>query len=289
MPDFYPDLRNIGRFRFALVDASLRDGIPAGVQQEVIAPAFLGEDTDRCPTLIALDSMPSSSRVAWCDELHSEVINREESRASLLIESDSSLKALASHMARRMALQTPGRDRPLQWRYFDPGTALQMPRVLGHVGLAWLMAPAKAWMVPWAGSWQPIAGPNDASQQDLMRFKLQSEHIAALMRVSVINRTLLQNDKPLTAQEWVDGSQQLDAIVVQGQTQHKLDHRDDLVAYAFHAWTKHLRIHEHPHMQGLLRELQQATPDDEIDYRELTASITQQDWARMAAELEHTT
>ena len=260
MPDFYPDLRNIGRFRFALVDASLRDGIPAGVQQEVIAPAFLGEDTDRCPTLIALDSMPSSSRVAWCDELHSEVINREESRASLLIESDSSLKALASHMARRMALQTPGRDRPLQWRYFDPGTALQMPRVLGHVGLAWLMAPAKAWMVPWAGSWQPIAGPNDASQQDLMRFKLQSEHIAALMRVSVINRTLLQNDKPLTAQEWVDGSQQLDAIVVQGQTQHKLDHRDDLVAYAFHPWTTHLRILVHPHMQGPLRVIELKKP-----------------------------
>lgn len=286
MSDFYPDFRNTARFRFALVDASQRADIPAGVQNAVIAPTFLGSDIDRCPALIALDSMPPSLRAEWCDGLHQEVLSRQETRASLLIEADASMTTLASHLARRMTLQTPGQDRPLQWRYFDPGTSLQMSRVLGEIGLAWLMGPASTWMIPWAGSWQAIDRPQDVSQQDLLGFKLMTNHITALMRVGVINRALLQSERPISAKEWIEATRQLDATVIQGQTAHELDHRDDLVAYASHAYIWHPRIHEHPHIRRLLKDLQQATPDDEIDYRELTAGLTPEDWTRLALELE---
>ncbi len=286
MSDFYPDWRNTARFRYAVIDASLRTEIPSGVQQAVIAPDFLGADTDRCPALIALDSMPPTLRAEWCDGLHQEVLNKADTRASLLIESKASMSSLAAHMARRMVLKRPDTDRLLQWRYFDPGTALQMPRILGDIGMAWLMGPADAWMIPWAGSWQAMEKQKTVSQQDLLRFKLSADHIAALMRISVINRVLLQGDTSFDANKWVDASRQLDAVVLTGQTSHQLDQRDDLVAYALHAHRWHPQIHKHPRIKRLLDELQQSTPDDEIDYRELTAGLTPDDWKRMALELE---
>lgn len=286
MSDFYPDLRSTARFRFAVVDASLRANIPEGVQHTAIAPDFLGSDTDRCPALIALDSMPRSIRAEWCDGLHQEVLSKEETRASLLIESEASMSSLASHMARRMVLKLPDTDRPLQWRYFDPGTSLQMPGILGEVGMAWLMGPADTWMIPWASAWQAIQKEQNVSQQDQQRFQLSTTHVASLMRVSVINRVLLHNDQTLNANEWIDATRQLDAIVLEGQTTHQISQRDDLVAYAAHAHRWHPQIHEHPRMKGLLDELRQATPDDEIDYRELTAGLTPDDWKRMALELE---
>mgnify|MGYP006172530165 CR=1 FL=1 len=115
--------------------------------------SFLGDDTERSPVLLDLHAMPSDERAEWCDALHQETLAQEDTRASLLIAAEGPMGAVAAHLAQRMVLRLPEHERPMQWRFFDPGTCLQMPRVLGPNGMAWLMGPVTAFMVPWAGQW----------------------------------------------------------------------------------------------------------------------------------------
>jgi len=286
--EFYPGHHALARFKWALIDASARQDLPPHWPTTVVAPAFLGDDTDRCPALIDLLALPVAERVEWCDALHHDTLALRDTPASLLIAADSSAQRLATHFAQRMVIRPPGQDRPMQWRFFDPGTCLQMPRVLGTAGMAWLMGPASAFMVPWAGEWTLIGRPEPSSElpdTDTRQYRLKPEQLAALSRLGIINRALMQGQPTRNATEWMAQSERLDAIVLRAQS-HSLSHRDDLATYAHHAHTVHPRIHEHPRMQALLAQLRNAHPDDELDYRGLTAAIEPEAWRVMAAELQ---
>ena len=286
MSEFYPDRRAVERFRWALIDATHREALAAHWPILVVAPSFLGDDTERCPALLDLHAMPSDERAEWCDALHQETRAQEDTRASLLIAAEGPMGAVAAHLAQRMVLRLPQQGRPLQWRFFDPGTCLQMPRVLGPDGMAWLMGPVTAFMVPWAGQWTLVERPHaQGIASAALNFKLSAAQRAALSRLGTVNRAAMACPMPRSAHAWVLQGQQLDHHIVQGQ-QHGLAQRDDLVAYALSAHTVHPRIHEHPRMRALLTRLQNAQPDDELDYQTLTAAITPEDWKAMAAELQ---
>lgn len=285
MSEFYPDRRAVERFRFALIDATYREDLPSSWPCTVVAPSFLGDDTDRCPALVELTSLPDVERAQWCDALHEEALAMNATRASLLLASDGTAQGVAAHMARRMTLRLPNQTHPMQWRYFDPGTLLQMPRVLGQAGMAWLMGPVSSIMVPWAGEWTRLDQPASPSPAQASTFKLSDSHLAALLRIGIVNRAAMACPRPESAQAWVLQGQKLDHYIVQGQ-QHGLSQRDDLVSYALKAHHVHPRIHEHPRMSALLAQLQNAHTDDELDYRELIAAIAPEDWKAMAAELQ---
>lgn len=285
MSEFYPDRRAVERFRFALIDATYREDLPSSWPCTVVAPSFLDDDTDRCPVLVDLPSLPDVERAEWCDALHEETLAMNDTRASLLLASDGTAQGVAAHMARRMTLRLPNQTHPMQWRYFDPGTLLQMPRVLGQAGMAWLMGPVSSIMVPWAGEWTRLDQPASPSPAQASTFKLSDSHLAALLRIGIVNRAAMACPMPESAQAWVLQSQQLDHYMVQAQ-QHDLTQRDDLIAYALKAHHVHPRIHDHPRMQDLLTRLRNAHPDDELDYRELTAAIEPEAWRAMAAELQ---
>jgi len=284
--ELYPDRRAVERFRWALIDATHREALPAHWPTQVVAPGFLGDDTERCPVLLDLHAMRSDERAEWCDALHQETLALQDTRASLLIAAEAPMGAVATHLAQRMVLKLPEHDRPMQWRFFDPGTSLQMPRVLGSDGMAWLMGPVTAFMVPWAGEWTLIERHRAVgSASTTHAFKLDATQLAALSRLGVVNRAAMACPMPEGAQAWTLQGQQLDHYIVQGQ-QQGLTQRDDLVAYALKAHHVHPRIHEHPRMRALLTLLQKAHPNDELDYRELTAAIAPEDWTAMAAELQ---
>jgi len=275
----------VERFRFALIDATYREDLPSSWPCTVVAPSFLDDDTDRCPVLVDLPSLPDVERAEWCDALHEETLAMNDTRASLLLASDGTAQGVAAHMARRMTLRLPSQTHPMQWRYFDPGTLLQMPRVLGQAGMAWLMGPVSSIMVPWAGEWTRLDQPASPSPAQASTFKLSDSHLAALLRIGIVNRAAMACPRPESAQAWVLQGQKLDHYIVQGQ-QHGLSQRDDLVSYALKAHHVHPRIHEHPRMSALLAQLQNAHTDDELDYRELIAAIAPEDWKAMAAELQ---
>lgn len=288
MSTFYPDRRTVDRFRWALVDATARDTLHASWPSRVVAPSFLGDDTDRCPALLDLHAMPAEDRVEWCDALHREALDRQDTRASMLLAANAEIGVVAAHLARRMVLNLPGQGRPMQWRFFDPGTFVQMKRVLGTEGMVWLMGPVSALMLPWMGEWTLIARPSaECSGAGTQPFLLDQGHLAALQRIGIINRVLMQDVSMRTVAAWIDQSQQLDPLVVRGQS-HGLSQREDLVAYVQHAHAVHPRIHDHPRMKALLLQLKQASADDELDYRELTSAFEPQDWQAMAAELHNT-
>jgi Domain of unknown function (DUF4123) len=284
--DFYPDRRTIERFRFGLVDASLRSDLPDSWERQVIAPAFLGSDTDRCPVLVDLLAIPDDERTQWCDLVHQQVLAGDEAHMSLLLEASCGAAVLASHLAKRLEIRLQAQDRPRQFRYFDPGTFLQLPRILGNDGMAWLLGPINAVQVPWAGQWTEVR----RSDVNFNRpFQLNLAHMDAILRVGIINRVSAYLPPALDARSWVRQTAELDALVLRGRERHHLSQRDDLVAFARDVCLHHQRIDEHPRLHSLFEHLRNAKPEDELDYRELSSRLMPEDWAAMVADLEQQT
>lgn len=268
--------------RFALIDASQREELPAHWAQHVIAPRFLGQDTDRCPALIDLQALHKDECAEFCAALDQQTQAREECQASLLIAAPVDAAVLASCLRDRIAIQmAPGDDRPKQFRFFDPGTFLQLPALLGDDGMVWLMGMMSSVLVPWAGQWTLYERPVSHEV-----FALTSTHLQSLLRLGVVNRVAAMDEQPpIDAASWVRQCQAIDAHVHRASTQHGMTSRDDLIAFARHTIDHHPRIAEHPRMRALLASLRTAQPEDELDYRELSGQLHANDWAEMAREL----
>lgn len=278
------DHRSFDSHRYALVDAVWREDLPGHWPLTVIAPAFLGDDTDRCPVLLDLRALPLDERGELMERLAQQVTDREDALCSLLLDSDREPQAVADHLSQRMTLKVPGAQQPQQFRFFDPGTFLQLPRLLGHAGMAWLLGPVHAVLVPWAGGWtsypQPPTGARGSS--------LTPAHLAALTRIGVVNRVALQMPPPEDAAEWTARCAAIDAHVQRAMEAHGLRLQADLVAFAQDATDHHPAFDQHPRLTGLLQILRTAKPDDELDYRELTSRITPDEWQTITGELHQT-
>lgn len=286
MDDFSQTLdhRCFDSHRYAVVDAVWRDDLPSDWPLTVMAPAFLGTDTDRCPVLLDLRALPLDERGELMERLQQQVADREDALCSLLLEADCEPQAMADHLGQRMALKVAGASQPQQFRFFDPGTFLQLPRLLGPAGMAWLLGPAHAALVPWAGGWTRYPLPYSKAHG----FSLTAVHLAALTRMGVVNRVALQMEPPEDAAEWTARCAALDAHVQRAMDAHGLRLQADLVAFAQDAVTHHPAFDSHPQVAGWLQALRTATPEDELDYRELRSRITLDEWQKVAADLQST-
>jgi hypothetical protein len=271
----------IDTHRFAILDATWRDELPRAWPLTVIAPAFLGEDTGRCPVLLDIHALTQAARGELMAQLSDQVLSREDALCSMLLASPTTPESLVAHLARRLQIALPQTAAPKQFRYFDPGTFLQLPRLLGVTGMVWLLGPVSSVVVPWAGHWTMVRNPARGSAA----FKLTAEHIGALLRLGAVNRQAMQMEPPEDAAAWEQRCEIIDAHVRRAMTEHGLQQQADLLAFAGHAMACHPAFDRHPRMQSLFQELRTAKPEDDIDYRELTARITPQQWQLIAQEI----
>lgn len=277
------DHRWFDSHRYAVVDAVWRVDLPGHWPLTVIAPALLGDDTDRCPVLLDQRALPLDERGELMERLVQQVRDREDALCSLLLDSDCEPQTLADHLGQRMALKVSGAT-PHQFRFFDPGTFLQLPRLLGPAGMAWLLGPAHTALVPWAVGWTRYPQPSSKAHG----FQLTSTHLAAFTRIGVVNRVALQMDPPTDAADWTQRCATIDAHAERAMTAHGLRLQADLVAFAQDAMTHHPAFDQHPRVAGLLQTLRNAKPEDELDYRELRSRITPDELQTIAADLQNT-
>jgi len=278
------DHRRFDSHRYAVVDAVWREHLPSDWPLTVIAPDFLGADTDRCPVLLDLRALPRDERGELLERLQQQVGDREDALCSLLLVADGEPQAMADHLGQRMALTVSGASQPQQFRFFDPGTFLQLPRLLGPAGMAWLLGPTQAVLVPWAGGWTRYPRPDPEARS----FSLTAVHLSALTRMGVVNRVALQMEPPADTAEWTARCAALDAHVQRAMDVHGLRLQADLVAFAQDALTHHPAFDSHPQVAGWLQVLRTAKPEDELDYRELRSRITPGQWQTIVADLLQT-
>lgn len=266
--------------RYALIDAVWREELPTSWPVTLIAPPFLGEDTARCPVLLDIHALSRHDTGKLLEQLSEQVTNRQDVLFSLLLASQFKPTSVAHHLAQRMVLTLPGESVRKQLRYFDPGTFLQLPRLLGEHGLSWLLEKVESVILPWAGQWTHINKPEPGGRT----FRLEAEHIAALSRLGVVNRVAMQMVQPANAQEWEHTCANIDGHVQRAMVVHGLTQQADLVAFAAHAQEHHASFDSHPRLDALFQTLRAATPEDELDYRELTSRFTPEDWQQICME-----
>lgn len=274
------DHRFFEHFRHLLIDATRREDIPDSWQAAPVAPVFLGNDTARCPLLVHTQALSEADRGALLDRLEAEISAGQEAFVSLALATAGSGRALLSHLKGRLVVRDPVDRTPKQFRYFDPGTFLQLPDLLGAPGMAWLLGPIDAVAVPWLGEWS-VHARSDYPEQDGFEFRT---HWDSLQAIGVINRVLIRLPEIANQAAWQQKAAQTRQYVACAR-QHSLRARDDLVAFALHAWQWHPEFDRHPSIRKLLAELAAATPDDELDYRELTARLDEADWTQIVQDL----
>ncbi|HEY9098881.1 MAG TPA: hypothetical protein VIN38_08425 [Thiobacillus sp.] len=274
------DHRWFNTHRYALIDAEWRDELPTSWPLTLIAPAFLGEDTARCPVLLDIHALSRDDLGKLLQQLSTQVTSRQDALCSLLLASQHEPKSVANHLAQRMVLTLPGESVRKQLRYFDPGTFLQLPRLLGANGLAWLLDKVESVILPWAGQWTHITQPEPVGST----FRLEADHLAALSRLGVVNRVAMQMAQPVDAQEWEQTCAKIDDHVQRAMAKYGLTQQADLVAFASHALDHHPMFDSHPRLAALFQTLRTATPEDELDYRELTSRFSPEDWQQICIE-----
>lgn len=266
--------------RYGIVDANLREEIPDHWAQAIIAPDFLGDDTGRSPILIQTDTLSDEDAGILLDRLASEIDELETTFFSLLLEAEADIQRVARHLANRLVVQLERNGRPMQLRYYDPGTFVQLPGLLGEAGMNWLLGPINAVTVPWAGEFtryeKPIASTTG--------FGLAS-HLPVLLDLGIVNRAALQLDPPANQLDWIERCGRIRTHVRRARERHHLASRDDLIAFALHAETCHPRFDEHAVMRTVFARLTQAGEADELEYRDLTMEIEPEIWTRIARDL----
>jgi Domain of unknown function (DUF4123) len=283
MPLTNIDHRLLQSHRYGLVDAAHRDEIPAHWPQVIVAPGFLENDTSRCPLLVDALALTVKEQGQLLDQLDKQCAARESTLFSLVLASDAEIIPVKNHLSARMVVRLQHGGAASQFRYFDPGIFVQLPAILGDVGMAWLMGCINSVAIPWAGHWDifvkpqvPISGSHS--------FGLSQLHLKALLDLSAVNRAASQLEPPANQQEWLMTCQALTAPVQRAQ-QQGLGLVKDQVRFALHAVQYHQWFDQHPRIKQLLIKLQNSAPEDELDYEELTSDLSTADWQTIAHDM----
>lgn len=273
--------RHVLAHPYALIDAAWRDELPSHWNCVPLAPPFLGNDISRCPVLIDINSLAADEAGTLMDGLNEQVAAREDTVCSLLLQSKSTLRGVANHLGSRIAIDWPRENSPKQFRFFDPGSFLQLPHVLGEEGMSWLLGPISSVLVPWAGQWAVASN----ARSHRASFRLNSDHREALVLMGAVNRVAMQLEPPESAAAWVEQAERIRGHLKRALFQYGLVQQDDLVAFGLHACKCHPLFDTHPLIADLMVKLRNVKPEDELDYRELTARLNAADWARVQSEL----
>ena len=215
------------------------------------------------------------------DRLVSQTLRRESTVCSLLLATEAEQPIVQRHLSERIALQWSGSPTPRQLRFFDPGTFVQLPRVLGERGMAWLLGPVRSVLAPWAGQWSEYRhAPNGR-----VSFRVDDSHRQALVALGAVNRVAMARERAADVDDWLARCEQIERHVLRAHRRHGLVQQADLVAFAGHAVDCHPDFDTHPVLVQLFAQLHEARPEDEIDYRELTSSLRPEDWAQVRRDL----
>jgi len=286
-----PDHRLLRQYTFALVDASQREQIPAGISSRSLASGALSDSAELLPSLLVLGELNAQQHAALVELLDAQCRAKEPPVTCALLNATCTAKRIQLHLASAQVINGPGTEKA--WlRLHDPRVWLQLPRVYQAADLRQVFGPVVTWTICLSGRWIETRPPeiNDPKQSIVLR-RSGPPQWAKLQRIGIVNRALARLGLS-DHDDVLKHSPALDDLALRGQTRHQLQRTADLVEYVCLGWQISPRFDEHPMALRAIEEYRR-TLAEEGDGAEPGASpidalvaIPREHWPRMRDDLQ---
>ncbi|KGM52652.1 hypothetical protein N799_12895 [Lysobacter arseniciresistens ZS79] len=255
---------------FGLVDQLAIDALPCELRLQVLRPAWFRGDASLLPALVDLRELSTRQIEHLLSDYDSTPKDRSAPAVAQILFTQVDEGTLRAHLAHRLTVRLNGRSALL--RYYDPRVLLQLTWMLTQAQLSELFGPVDR-LAYWVdGQWHTLDKADDEQPASMV----DAQRIA---RIGLINEVVGDQSG---REALVEASRYVETALITAE-QHGLIDEDDRIAFARHVMDVHPRLDAHPKVAAMLKSVDQSN-----SYRDIAALLSDDDWQRIAQELEHT-
>ncbi|MCA3176059.1 MAG: DUF4123 domain-containing protein [Burkholderiales bacterium] len=272
------------KHRYAIIDRLAIDEFDIDFKYQVIAPAFVGSDTERCPLLVDLHELPHQKSVELLTKIHEQTTKGLVPWFCAFLSSTYEPNLMLSILKHRISTTLPdGNKRFL--RFYDPAIAVHLPRCLDEMSQRWLFQKIDGLTFFLASHWCTLRFPffkESLSENDLV-FCLSKQSVQALSLLSLTNRAREQLPQKINhPDQWLSVCIAIENYFDIANRRFGLTQAEDWIAFAVHGCLWHPYFYEHPKILGFIQQA-----DAQNTYADQTAVLSPDEWRQVSAELNN--
>jgi hypothetical protein len=273
------------KHRYAIVDrVAIDDAHEIDFKYEVIAPTFVGRDTERCPLLVDLHALTDEKKIQLLTLTQEQTTQGRPSLLSAFLSSSYEPDKMLAVLQHRITTTLPSGDKGFL-RFYDPAIAVHLPRCLDEASLNWFFRKVEALTFFLAEQWCTLSfsAQQERGSEDEWVFGLSSDSIRALTLLSLTNRAREQLVEKLDHPEkWLSVCIEIEKYFDLAHRRFGFTQAEDWIAFSVHGCTWHPHFYEHP---VVLEMIQTAGADN--TYADQSALLSADQWRQISAELRN--
>lgn len=262
------DHRLLQDCKFAVVDPTKTELLPEGVVGATMVPRSLATSAHLMPTLLELGALTTEHSAVLLQAQDDAQGSGTPPPVALFVETVTDRDNYASHW-NRMQIHRSGSEQVSWLRVHDTRVLHQLFRILTIDQRAQLFGPATALIYWLNGEWLRVERP----QATMLEQAATRWDWSRIERIGLVNRALARAGVRSPAELSTQGAT-AERLIDRATVEHRLDHPDDLVEFAYRGLRCHLKFDEHPEIRAQLH-----TRSDDDD------SLLADRWALIAPEV----
>lgn len=273
------DHQILSRHRFALVDPSACDFLPADVIPVPVVPVEIPASAHLMPALLELRNLSPQANSALLEMLHHAHQRADAPVVALLIDTELSTNDFVKYW-NRIQIASPSSQRRFWLRLHDPRVLHQLRRVLSAAQWRKLLGPLYG-VSYWAGNEWLHAGRQSNGHSAAGDLGVAPWPWDRVRLIGTINRAL-EGAGIASAKLLHQGAESVEQLVATAR-KFNLTDQPDLVEFAVRGLCSSPTFYEHPDVAPALRP--SGDPDDDSRLSDRLALIGEHVWVEISSAL----